>query len=138
MYRKFHISMFLFLIFYLPSKEQDHIFQKRNIFPDNAKNIIFPCNFFAKTIFSEHLQKIVLPNNMITFSGKRNIFPDNTKKVIFQCNFFGKTTFSEHLKNKVWFSVQCMASQCENDWIISSRSSPAFFYPANISTSDQR
>ena len=31
---------------------------KRNIiFPDDAINIIFRCNFFGKTIFSEHLEK---------------------------------------------------------------------------------
>ena len=27
-------------------------------FPDNTRKIIFPCNFFGKTIFSEHLKKM--------------------------------------------------------------------------------
>ena len=30
---------------------------KTNIFPDNARKIIVQCNFFRKTIFSEHLEK---------------------------------------------------------------------------------
>ena len=60
-YRKYHISLY-FLIkinFHFPSKENILYFrEKRNtIFPDITKKIIFKCDFFGNTIFSEHLRK---------------------------------------------------------------------------------
>ena len=89
---------------------------KRNaIFPHDIRKIIFQCNFFGKTIFSEHLKNISYFHvffwersyfisrlkNKIIFSWKRNtIFPDDTRKIVFQCELFGKTIFSEHLENK--------------------------------------
>ena len=99
--------------------------RKRNIMlPDNTNKIIFQCNFFGKTIISEHLQKIlyfhVFSWERLSFIfrlllGKRNvIFPGNTKKTIFQCDFFWKTIFSKHLQKisyfhgfyqKMWFFI---------------------------------
>ena len=89
---------------------------KRNaIFPHDIRKVIFQCNFFGKTIFSEHLKNISyfhvffwersffifrLKYNII-FSWKRNIiFPDDTRKTIFQYNSFGKIIFSEHLEKR--------------------------------------
>ena len=94
---------------------------KRNaIFPDDRRKIIFQCNFFRRTIFSEDLKNISyvhvffwerspftfrLEKNI--FSGKRNIiFPDDTRKIIFQYNFFRIIIFKEHLGEKIWFFVQ--------------------------------
>ena len=90
--------------------------RKRNaIFPDDTRKIIFQCDFFGKTIFSEHLKKISYFHvvfwerssfifrlkNKIIFSGKRNIiFPDDTRNIIFQWGCFGKTIFSEHLEKE--------------------------------------
>ena len=57
-YRKYHISMYFFrkIIFHFPSKEKNNIFSgKKNT--DNTRKIIFQCNFFGKTIFSEHFEK---------------------------------------------------------------------------------
>ena len=31
--------------------------KKNIVFPDNTRKIIFQCNFFGKTLFSEHLEK---------------------------------------------------------------------------------
>ena len=86
---------------------------KNAIFPYDTRKIIFQCDFFGKTIFSEHLKKIYFHvifserssfifrlKNKIIFSGKRNtIFPDDTKNIKSQCDFFGKIIFSEHLEH---------------------------------------
>ena len=78
-------------------------------------NIIFQCDFFEKTIFSEHLKKISYFHVFfwerssfifrlrvkIIFSGKRNIsFPDNTRKIISLSDLFGKTIFSGRLEKE--------------------------------------
>ena len=127
-YRKHYISMYFLIkiIFHFPSKEKISYFREKRStsFPDITKKIIFQCDFFGKTIFSEHLKKtsyfhiffwkissfIFRLKNKIIFSGKRNIiFPDNTRKIIFQCNLFGKTIFSEYLeKEKYGFSCSQM------------------------------
>ena len=40
-------------------KKQNHSFGGTGTnFPDNTRNTIFRCNFFGKTIFSEHLKEI--------------------------------------------------------------------------------
>ena len=58
-WRKYYISMYFLrnssFIFHLKSKI---IFSgKRNImFPDDTRKIIFQCDFFGKTIFSDHLK----------------------------------------------------------------------------------
>ena len=87
------------------------------IFPHDIRKIIFQCNFFGKTIFSEHLKNISYSmfcfffserssfifrlKNKIIFSVKRNInLTDDTRKTIFQCNFFGKSIISEHLEKE--------------------------------------
>ena len=60
-YRTNQISMYFLreTIFHFPTKEKISYFrEKRNtIFPDITKKIIFQCDFFGKTIFSEHLKK---------------------------------------------------------------------------------
>ena len=98
---------------------------KRNaIFPDNTRKIIFQCDFLGKTIFSEHLKKMLYFHiffwersslifhikNKIIFSGKRNtIFPDDTEKIIFQQDFFEKTIFFRTFGlRKYVFCVQCI------------------------------
>ena len=46
------------IIFHFPSIEKRSYFRVKNIiFPDNKRNIIFQCDFFGKTIFSEHLEE---------------------------------------------------------------------------------
>ena len=111
--------------------EKDHLsfsVRKKNIifsgktnaiFPHDKRKIIFQCNFFGKTLFSEHLKNISyfhvffwerssfifrLKNNII-FSEKRNIiFPDDTRKIIFQCDFFWKDHLFRTLGKKYGFS----------------------------------
>ena len=47
-------SSFIFCL----KKKKSYFREKRNnIFPDITKKIIFKCDFFGKTIFSEHLKK---------------------------------------------------------------------------------
>ena len=101
-YRTNQISMYFLreTIFHFPTKEKISYFrEKRNtIFPDITKKIIFQCDFFGKTIFSEHLKKTSYSHvflwkrssfflrlkNKITFSGKGNIiFPYHTRKILF-------------------------------------------------------
>ena len=89
--------------------------KRNNIFADITRKTIFQCDFFRKTIFSEHLKKISYfyklfgerssflfrLKNKIIFSGQRNIiFPDNTRKIIFQWDFFRKITFTEQLEKE--------------------------------------
>ena len=95
---------------------------KRNtIFPDDRRKIIFQCDFFGKTIFSEHLRKtsyfhvffwkrsssiFCLKNNII-FSRERNIiFRDDTRKIMFQCVFLKRSSFQNIWKKKMWFFMQ--------------------------------
>ena len=119
-YRKYHIYMYFLrkIIFDFPPKGKLSCFRgkKNTIFPNNTRKIIFQCNFFEKTIFSEHLKKISYfqvffwrerssfvfrPGVKITFAGKRNvIFPDNKRKIMFQRDFFGNIIFSGRLKKK--------------------------------------
>ena len=42
------------------------------IFPDNTKKIIFQCNFFGKTIFSEHVEKENMVFRAVIFPRVRN------------------------------------------------------------------
>ena len=130
----FHAFFVKIIFFHIPPKEKiSYFLEKTNtIFPDITKKIMFRCEFFGKTIFSEHLKKIsyfqvfswesssslLCVKNNIIFSGKRNIiFPDDTRKIIFQCNFSGKTIFSEHLeKENMVFCAVCLSSS-ERAWM---------------------
>ena len=101
------------IFFYFLSVEKTFSRIRNAIFPYDTRKIIFQCDFFGKTIFSEHLKKIYFHvifserssfifrlKNKIIFSGKRNtIFPDDTKNIKSQCDFFGKIIFSEHLEH---------------------------------------
>ena len=111
------------LLSFSAKKKKKIIFSGINtIFLDITKKIVFRREFPEKTIFPEHLKKILYfqvlfwerssfllcLKNKIIFSGKRNIiFPDNTRKIIFQCDFFGKTIFSKYLEkeNMVFWPV---------------------------------
>ena len=54
----FHIFFWERSSFIFRLKNKIIFLGKRNIiFPDDTRNIIFQCNFFGKTIFSEHLGK---------------------------------------------------------------------------------
>ena len=116
MYKKYHISIYFLrkIVFHFPPNKKYHVLQEKiAIFPDTRK-IIFRYNFFEKTIFSEHPNKIsyfhVFFENFFDhlsffvqgvrsyFREKNIIFPENTRKIIFQRNFFGKTIFSRCLK----------------------------------------
>ena len=126
-YRKYHIStrfLIKIIFFHFPPKEKIYFLEKKTIFPDITKKIMFRCEFFGKAIFLEHLKKIsyfqiffwerssfvLCLKNKIIFSGKKNIiFPDNARKIIFQYDFFGKTIFQTIWKKKIWFFVQCRA-----------------------------
>ena len=110
--------------------------EKNTIFPDNTRKIIFLCNSFEKTIFSEHLKKISYfhvffgerssfisrPGDKTIFSGKRNIiFPDNTRNIMFQRDFFGKTmTLGRPEEENVVFCV-VFDSSCTNLLHLTSR-----------------
>ena len=105
---------------------------KNTIFPDNTRKIIFRCNSFEKTIFSEHLKTISnfhvffeerssfisRPGGKTIFSGKRNIiFPDNTRNIMFQHDFFGKTmTLGRPEEENVVFCVVFDSSWYELCW----------------------
>ena len=111
------------IIFNFPSKEENIILSVKKILSFQ----VIQCDFFGKTIFSEHLKKIsyfhvvfgerlsliFCIKNKIIFSGKRCIiFPDNTRKMIFWCNFFEKTISSEHLEkgNMFFCAVSCFCT----------------------------
>ena len=94
---------------FLPKEKISHFQEKNTIFPENTGKIMFRCNLFENTIFSEHSKKISYshvffwerssfifrPRGKIIFSGKSNIiFPDSSRKTIFQSNFLVKTIFS--------------------------------------------
>ena len=73
-YRKHHIFMYFLrkIIFNFPSEKKNLFWGKRNaIFPDDIRKIILQCNFFGKTIFSEHLKNI---SYFYEFFGERSSF----------------------------------------------------------------
>ena len=117
-FTKYHVSTYFLrkIIFHFPPRKDVIFSRKRNaIFPDDTRKIIFQCDIFGKTIFSEHLKKISNFHiffrkrssfifglkNKIIFSGKGNIiFPNDTRNIMFQWDFFGKIIFSEHLEKE--------------------------------------
>ena len=92
------------------------------IFPDNCEKIIFQSEFFGKTIFSEHLQKIscfhvffwerssfIFCLKMIRWYFREkeiSLVPIIQERSYSRAILFGKTIFSEHLQNKILFYVQ--------------------------------
>ena len=56
--RKYHISMYFLrkIIFHFPSENKIMLSGKNTII-HNTRKVIFQCNFFRKTILSEHLEK---------------------------------------------------------------------------------
>ena len=72
---------------------------KRNIiFPDDTRKIIFQCNFFGKTIFSEYLEK----ENMVFHSISRDVF-----LTILMWNPNWHYTHTDHISIKLaiyWFT----------------------------------
>ena len=97
------------IIFHFPSKEKRSYYREKGntIFPDITKDIIFQCDFFVKTIFSEHLKKTsyfhVYFRERLSFFFLISYFPEteiSSFVIIFQCDFFRKTIFSEHLEKE--------------------------------------
>ena len=102
---------------------------KRNaIFPDDRRKVIFQCDFFGKTIFSEHLKNISYFHvffwerssfifrlkNKIIFSGKS--FLMIREKLYSSVIFLEKSTFQNIWKKELWFFVQwcLLGAQCQN------------------------
>ena len=70
------------IIFHFPSEKNVIFWGKKFIFTNNIRKIIFPWNFFGKTIFSERLRKISYFH--VFFLGERSSFIFRLKnKIIF-------------------------------------------------------
>ena len=98
---------------------------KRNIiFPDNTtRKIIFPCDFFGKTIFSEHFKKIsyfhvFFEKDCLSFTVWRIRWYFQKKEISFfliiqersdtSAIFSERPSFQNIWKKKIWFFMQCL------------------------------
>ena len=104
---------------YFRGKETSSLIIQKKSYPSTS--------FFGKTIFSEHLQKIVRPKNKIIFSGKRNIFLHSTNSHIPVQFFWKDDLFRIFEKQNMAFGA-VNGLMCENEWIISSRLFPTFLF----------
>ena len=57
-YRKYHVFLEKDHLSFSVQRKNITFSGKNTIFPYNTRSVIFLCNYFEKTIFSEHLKKI--------------------------------------------------------------------------------